>query len=139
MTNYPYQSKAAKLVRELSPRVDRALEEKEKHFYALKRKAVNDLRKGKSWGEFPASMQEELNNLSTEEAIKIDKEASRSLLDTRFARLTMDQKIRVWKIATQEERDDLEIAYTGAIKRYQKPLNDEEYAVFEKRVQWGEK
>jgi len=139
MSNYPYKSKAAKLVQELSPRVDRPLEKKEREYYYLKRKAVDMLRKGKQWGDFPDGMKEKLNALSDEQLDKIDKEADRTLLDMRFTRLTMDQKIRVWKIATPEERNELEETYNAAIERYTPDLNDEEYAEFQKRIEWGEK
>jgi len=97
------------------------------------------LRKGKQWGDFPDGMKEKLNALSDEQLDKIDKEADRTLLDMRFTRLTMDQKIRVWKIATPEERNELEETYNAAIERYTPDLNDEEYAEFQKRIEWGEK
>ena len=138
MTNYPYKSKAAKLVQELSPRVDRTMEKKEREFYSLKHKAVDILRKGKPWGDFSDSMKEKLNALSDEQLDKIDKEAADSMLVTRFTRLTMDQKIRVWKLATPEERAELEDKYNAAIERYTPDLSEEEYATFSERIKWGE-
>jgi hypothetical protein len=138
ITNYQYQSKAAKLVNKYATKIDRPKDELERHFTDLKYKAVDKLRKGKNWGDFPDSMKEELNKLSDAQLEQIDKEADSTLLATRFSRLSMGHKIEVWKAATPEERNDLEDKYNAAIERFTPSLTDEEYKRFSERIMQAE-
>jgi len=138
ITNYEYQSKAAKLVNKYATKVDRPKDELEKRYVDLKYKAVDRLRKGKNWGDFPDSMKEELNKLSDAQLEQIDKEAASTLLATRFSRLSMGHKIEVWKAATPEERLELEDKYNAAIERFTPSLTDEEYAKFSERIRQAE-
>jgi hypothetical protein len=101
----------------------------------LKKEALQHLRdKGESWKDLPEDLKAKLDKLPDAKLDEIDKESQMSPLQVSFKHLDAKQAMKIWKVATPEERGQLEEIYDAKLSNYADKLSDEDYEKFKKEV-----
>lgn len=101
----------------------------------IKYKALDALRKnGGDWSSLSDDLKEQLRKLPESKLATIDKEAERTSMEIGFKRIRIDDALKIWKVATPEERELLADEMATKIDNHTKDMSDEDFDAFMKRL-----
>ena len=134
------KSQAETMMADMHRRMEQGRSKEQAAYYSLKRETLAHLREqGESWRTLPADLKQKLLKLPDSKLDEIDKEAEMTPLQVSFKYLDAKQAIKVWKVATPEQRKELEEIYDQKLGNYAEKLTDEDYEDFKKVVAGAEK
>lgn len=118
------KSKAEALTRSLTRHGEEGRPKEAAAFSQLKNRVVGLMRENKP---VPPNLQRQWRSLPEAKQNDIYDTAQMTPLQVGFRRLSMDDKFRVWRVATPEERRQLEEIYHESFERKADTLDDEGY------------